>query len=97
VTITIQFSKGETLEVKDYSNINVQRRLNHVDVNITVTPPTLALNTLYDKILECRVDGGTFDVIAKTDEGNEANYPRLAVDYYNTGDNEILHLFTADR
>lgn len=94
ITVLIQFSDGKSLEIKEYSTINIARNRTRVNINIANANNDLALNVLYDRIVDLQGDDETFNIAVKTESGGKAEYTGIVSDYYNSGENEILHLAT---
>lgn len=94
ISILIQFSENRTLEIKEYSTINMSRNGRVLDINITNVNNDLALNAIYDKIVDLQGDTETFSIAVEAGENSKAEFSGIISNYYNSGETEILHLAT---
>ncbi len=93
MAIILGFSNNKTLEVKNYTSINLNRNGRQLDINVTNTNNDLSLNAVYDRIIELQGSYDTFGVTVEAGE-SKAEFSGIEANYYNSGDVEVLHLAT---
>jgi len=93
MNLILRFAGDEVLEVTGYT-LNIQRAKRRIDINLTNATGDLSLDAVYDKIITLQGNDETFSLAIRTEAGKEVIYSGLTADYYNSGDNEILHIST---
>ena len=87
----LHFVSGKELHITDYSRLELNRRQgDQVHINISNSRGDLAFNSLFDEIQTLLNGDDTFIVIIESG-GNTAVYDSMTVNYYMSGDSEMLH------
>jgi len=85
----LQFA-NHLLVFSEYSTLDISRRGNEFNINVTNQNADLAFNAIYNKFLEYLEKDKTFTVTVKKENG-EATFHNIAADYHLTGQGELLH------
>ena len=90
IAITMHFSDNKELALENYSTLDISRKGQEFHANATNTSPNLAFNDLFTEIHGYLGKDETFSVTVARGEG-QATFDRIIVDYYLTGQSEVLH------
>ena len=89
ITLTLHFSPGHKIAIKSYSTLDLSRRDNVVNINITNTEPDFAFNYLYEQIQKFLGKSETFTIEVKRKAG-KATFHHMTAHYHLSTHNEIL-------
>lgn len=81
---------GHDLFFYDYTTLDIGRRGNEININITNSTPDLAFNATFDKILELLGNEESFSITVVTEKG-EVTFHSMAADYHLNNATEVLH------
>jgi hypothetical protein len=91
ITIIMHFDGGVELILSEYTTIDVSRRGKDLHINITSTAGDMALNAIYDKILEYLGEKESFDIVIKQGDKGSATFENMMADYHVNDYREVLH------